>query len=338
MATNAVIQTVGAAGYVSLRFVQNSHGFTGRVPVYYNTSTNLWTAARANAGSTLGTHIAKVIDSNNLLIVQSGVFSDTSHGLTPGQYYFVSDSSAGTLTVTEPTAVGSFSNPMVYVIDANSYVVLGYRSSQTINQSFNPLLNDGTAAAPSLAFNSDPDTGFYRIGANTIGIATNGVRIGEIGTSHGGFTGNVIQVVNSNYSTTGNTSSLIPVDGTIPQNTEGAEIATLTITPKYNNSKLLISASFLVTNSSANVFDTLALFQDSNANALSASVLGINGSNYGATLVLNYDMTSGTTSSTTFKLRYGPNAGTAYLGGNSGLLSFYGSTPFGNFRIIEVQQ
>lgn len=175
MATNAVIQTVGAAGYVSLRFVQNSHGFTGRVPVYYNTSTNLWTAARANAGSTLGTHIAKVIDSNNLLIVQSGVFPDPTHGLTPGQYYFVSDSSAGTLTVTEPTAVGSFSNPMVYVIDANSYVVLGYRSSQTVNQSFNPLLNDGTAAAPSLAFNSDPDTGFFRQGANSLGIATGGV-------------------------------------------------------------------------------------------------------------------------------------------------------------------
>lgn len=174
MATNAVIQTVGAAGYVSLRVTQASHGLTGRVPVYYNTSTNLWTAAQANAGTTLGTHLAKVIDSNTLLIVQSGIFPDTSHGLTAGQYYFVSDSTAGTLTVTEPTAVGSFSNPMIYVTDANTYIVLGYRSSQTVNQSFNPLLNDGTAAAPSLAFSADTNTGIFRPGADQFSISTGG--------------------------------------------------------------------------------------------------------------------------------------------------------------------
>ncbi|MBA3849349.1 MAG: hypothetical protein C0502_05060 [Opitutus sp.] len=33
---------------------------------------------------------------------------------------------------------------------------------------------DGTAAAPSIAFNSDPDTGFYRYGANAIGVSSGG--------------------------------------------------------------------------------------------------------------------------------------------------------------------
>lgn len=36
----------------------------------------------------------------------------------------------------------------------------------------------GTAAAPSLTFNSDPDTGFFRRGANTTGIAAGGVEVG----------------------------------------------------------------------------------------------------------------------------------------------------------------
>lgn len=38
------------------------------------------------------------------------------------------------------------------------------------------LLADGAAATPSLAFASDLDTGFYRVGANSIGITAGGVR------------------------------------------------------------------------------------------------------------------------------------------------------------------
>lgn len=308
MATNAVIQTVGAAGYVSLRVTQASHGLTGRVPVYYNTSTNLWTAARANAGTTLGTHLAKVIDSNTLLIVQSGIFPDPTHGLTAGQYYFVSDSVAGTLTVTEPTAVGSFSNPVLYVTDANTYIVLGYRSSQTVNQSFNPLLNDGTAAAPSLAFSADPDTGLYRIGANTMGIATNGTRVGEIGVGYGGFTGNVIQV------------SFGSKSGSVSTTTSGYadSLLNLSITPKYNNSKILI-------------FGNVQGAWNSGGNGGIRSRLTRNGSSiYIITNLMHYDINSITfrnnsfsfsyldspasTSSLTYKIEFGVyNTGTAIL-------------------------
>jgi hypothetical protein len=45
------------------------------------------------------------------------------------------------------------------------------------------LMEDGTAAAPGLAFASDLDSGFFRPGANQLGIATNGVERVEFGTS-----------------------------------------------------------------------------------------------------------------------------------------------------------
>jgi len=45
------------------------------------------------------------------------------------------------------------------------------------------LMEDGTAAAPGLAFASDLDTGFFSAGANALGIATNGVERVEFGTS-----------------------------------------------------------------------------------------------------------------------------------------------------------
>lgn len=48
-------------------------------------------------------------------------------------------------------------------------------------------LADGTAAAPSLTFGSDTNTGIYRVGADTLGIAAGGVKVGEFGSN--GITG-----------------------------------------------------------------------------------------------------------------------------------------------------
>lgn len=48
-------------------------------------------------------------------------------------------------------------------------------------------LADGTAVAPSLTFGSDTNTGLYRVGADTLGIAAGGVKVGEFGSN--GITG-----------------------------------------------------------------------------------------------------------------------------------------------------
>lgn len=52
------------------------------------------------------------------------------------------------------------------------------------------LMEDGTAAAPGLAFSSDVDTGLFRPGANQLNIATNGVERVEFGTSQVVFNDN----------------------------------------------------------------------------------------------------------------------------------------------------
>lgn len=43
-------------------------------------------------------------------------------------------------------------------------------------------LANGTVSLPAVSFDSDPDTGLYRIAANNIGIAVNGVKVADIGT------------------------------------------------------------------------------------------------------------------------------------------------------------
>ncbi len=118
------------------------------------------------------------------------------------------------------------------------------------------------------------------------------------------------QAVSATYSTATTTASTIPCDGTIPQNTEGAQILSLAITPKSATSKLYFFITANVNNSN-NEPVTVALFQDSTANAL-ASYPGIS---YGRTSAYTwvYTMTSGTTSATTFKVRVGSTASTTYI-------------------------
>jgi hypothetical protein len=134
-------------------------------------------------------------------------------------------------------------------------------------------------------------------------------------------TGAVVQMVDSTpYTTATTTTTAIPADDTIPQNTEGMEIATVTITPKATTHKLFIQFHFM--GQISNNDGAWALFQDSTANALAAGYLNRSGvsNSQGATTSGGFMMAAGTTSSTTFKLRCGPCSGgtLAVNGGTSG--------------------
>ncbi len=115
---------------------------------------------------------------------------------------------------------------------------------------------------------------------------------------------NLVQnVFASTTSLVSSTTGLPYARDTIPQNTEGDEILTATITPKSSTNKLLIqfSCSFAVSSVTA---VSGALFQDSTANALSASIFQIaDGANYTGSGIITHIMDAGTTSSTTFKIR-----------------------------------
>jgi microcystin-dependent protein len=47
----------------------------------------------------------------------------------------------------------------------------------------------GTVAAPGITFGSDTDSGLYRIGANNIGVAVNGAKVVDVGTTGAAVTG-----------------------------------------------------------------------------------------------------------------------------------------------------
>ena len=130
-------------------------------------------------------------------------------------------------------------------------------------------------------------------------------------------TGSVIQVVNITTGAVATGTTTIPQDDTIPQNTEGTEFMTLSITPTSATSKLRIDVVVNGAGSATNSW-IVALFQDSTANALAAISYNIAANNVAETAAFTYYMTAGTTSSTTFKVRGGlVGAGTYTFNGQS---------------------
>jgi hypothetical protein len=107
---------------------QTSHGLSLLDSVYHNGSE--WVKAKADTGTTLGSHVVtEYINADSFKITTIGKKTVTAHGLTPNNYYFTSDVTAGLLVTTEPTSVTSYSNPMLFVLDANNIYILNWRPS-----------------------------------------------------------------------------------------------------------------------------------------------------------------------------------------------------------------
>ena len=134
--------------------------------------------------------------------------------------------------------------------------------------------------------------------------------------------------------TTGTTT--IPLDDTIPQNTEGIEAITATITPASAANRLLIKANIKCSHTVGNGGAAIALFQDSTANALTAQGFSIPDNAIVAEASIFFEMAAGTTSATTFKIRVGHgSAGTLTINGVGGARR-YGGVQISYLEILEV--
>jgi len=145
----------------------------------------------------------------------------------------------------------------------------------------------------------------------------------------------VIQSIEATpYITYTSTVTALPWDDTIPQNTEGLQILSVTITPTSTTNRLRIEWDFMGCASTSAGHISIALFQDSTANALAVRSGG--GDNVMVySLSGSYEMAAGTTSSTTFKLNFGADTGTAYVNGNSSGRKFGGASA-ARLRVTEI--
>jgi hypothetical protein len=132
-------------------------------------------------------------------------------------------------------------------------------------------------------------------------------------------TGSVLQVVNTQSGAVATGTTVMVLDDTIPQITEGNEYMTLAITPTNASNKLLITVCAIFTHNQSGTWFLGALFQDSTANALTSFTNFQQTATAACILCFTHYMTAGTTSSTTFRFRAGGHqAGTTTFNGQSG--------------------
>ncbi len=122
----------------------------------------------------------------------------------------------------------------------------------------------------------------------------------------------VLQVVEVSLASASSNAAATPVDTSIPQNTEGTEILTLSITPKSPSSKLYVEALVYLGNSGSNNKAVAAVHRDSAADAVAASFCNIDGVNTVYSLPVKAVESSVAQVATTFKLRVGSDSGTTF--------------------------
>ena len=145
----------------------------------------------------------------------------------------------------------------------------------------------------------------------------------------------LVQAVRASSTTEDSTATTIPLDDTAPQNTEGKEYLTLAITPKNTNNILEFDFTSFVSANANNVHVTVALYQDSTADALYAIDGTATNTNDSVPVHLKFYMAAGTTSSTTFKIRFGPNSNTGYINQLASTGALYGGKNIAVFTIKE---
>jgi hypothetical protein len=159
--------------------------------------------------------------------------------------------------------------------------------------------------------------------------------VSSLATPNVKLAGDVVQVVRGEYTAVDTTATTFPLDDTKPQNTEGKEILTQAITPTSATNKLFVQVVTHLSLNQAN-FVIAALFQDTAANSLNVGLSTCAANGYLYTVYFSHYMTAGTTSATTFKLRYGSNGGTTTINGGGGG-RYFGGVLVTSITIWEIQ-
>lgn len=130
-------------------------------------------------------------------------------------------------------------------------------------------------------------------------------------------------------------TTTIPIDDTIPQNTEGNQFMSQAITPTSAANVLAITHEGLYSNT-ADVALVIAIFQDATAGALKATSVFCIGADQVANVKLSHVMRAATTSATTFKVRAGGSgAGTTRFNGRVGA-QLFGGVSASVFKAEEI--
>lgn len=296
------------AGEVNGRTIQ---GTTGNISI-------------TNGDGVSGNPVVNLVDT----AVTPGTYANTN--LTVDEFGRITNatngSASGAPLTTKGDLFGYDTGDARIPVGTDGYVLTADSSSPT-GLSYQP---PGTPTLPVttkgdlLGFSTVPD----RIPVGTNGQVPIADSSAPTGISWGSAIGSFSVVMDSTtYSTT---STSIAYNTSIPTSTQGDAISGLdiTISPVRSTSKLLYTVSIPMVYNSSSAGMRFAVFRDSGTSAIFTRYTQL-ASSYGS-CTFQFYVTSGSTSSTTFRIRWGVSGGTGYLGKDSS------TTPFGGTMVSTV--
>jgi hypothetical protein len=145
----------------------------------------------------------------------------------------------------------------------------------------------------------------------------------------------VVQSVIGTYATNAALSTVVPLDDTIPQNTEGTEIISVNITPRSPYSKLRCTFVGQAAGSVTGIFMVVAIFKNSDADAIHAIPVAAPTNNYPVTLHGIVEYTPSSVAQQTIAVRAGPSGNSMRFNGNTSA-RFYGGAAKATLLVEEI--
>jgi len=133
----------------------------------------------------------------------------------------------------------------------------------------------------------------------------------------------VIQINRTDTSSVSVGTTALPVDNSIPQNTEGNEFQSQAITPTSATNFVEVDSNTALSNGGSSLV-AAALFQDSTVSAIAADMGVASTASGSASIRISKRQLSSTTSATTFKIRGGSNSGNTTFNGAASAQLFGG--------------
>lgn len=233
-------------------------------------------------------------------------------------------STSGAISIVLPAA-SALSYRSIQVVDASGGAAV---NNITVTVSGGGSINGAASYTISLAYGTAT---FLSTGAFWLVVDN----IASSGGGGGGYATGVRQIVTSFSGTISSTTTVMPTDATIPQNTEGSQFYSATITPQSATSNLIILATVGARSPTATGAVNMALFRDSDVNAFAAQTTVTN-TNQGGFNTLISAIPSLSTSSTTIRLRMGlAVAGTLFVNGYTGPNTYFGGVSASGIAVIE---
>lgn len=150
--------------------------------------------------------------------------------------------------------------------------------------------------------------------------------------------GMVIQVANYTTGAVATGTTIIPLDDTIPQITEGTQFMSLAFTPKKANSLLRIEVIVNGNSQIASGYYGVALFRDTTANALATSLTYDATANSLQCIPLSCVVSAGAITPTTFYVRAGLNSAGTFTFNGIASARQYGGSLASSITITEIAQ